>query len=103
MKELSLKKGVKAIGWTPKVVYSVYCNDDLNTLPVGILSDMKLHLQTIIDSKNGIDNKLKIQDEDYLSVKDFKGDEILHIEYDYTVAGIVDQVVKLVKYINERS
>jgi hypothetical protein len=37
--------------WTPEAVYKVYCNDDLNTLPTGILEDMLNHLSNALDTK----------------------------------------------------
>jgi len=39
-----------SVEWTPEVVYSVYCNDDLETLPIGILNDMKLHIENTINN-----------------------------------------------------
>jgi hypothetical protein len=52
MKEFKLKNMDKnVVPWTPEVVYDVYCNDNLEELPVKILEEMKEHLQNIIDKK----------------------------------------------------
>lgn len=45
--------------------------------------------------------KLIIENEDCLSISNDKGEEILHVEYDYTMADTADEVVKLVEYINK--
>ncbi len=41
----------KSNGWTPDVVYKVYCNDDLKTLPFSILEDMKFYIDQVILEK----------------------------------------------------
>ena len=40
--------------WPNDVVYNIYCNDDLTTLPVKILEQMRDHLQSIIDAKQEV-------------------------------------------------
>lgn len=42
---------VKSVEWTKDVVYNVYCNDDLTTLPISILEDMRDYIIEIIDNK----------------------------------------------------
>lgn len=39
------------VPWTPDVVYAVYRNDTLEELPIGILEEMKLHIENVIKSK----------------------------------------------------
>lgn len=41
----------ESVAWTKDVVYKVYCNDDLNELPLGILNDMKEYIEEIIKIK----------------------------------------------------
>lgn len=41
----------RTVEWTPEIVYKVYCKDDLNTLPVSILEDMKKYVEAIILDK----------------------------------------------------
>jgi hypothetical protein len=41
----------QSIEWTPEVVYKVYCKDDLNTLPLPILENMKQYLESVISNK----------------------------------------------------
>lgn len=37
--------------WSNEVVYHIYRNDDLETLPVGILEQMANHIQPVIENK----------------------------------------------------
>jgi len=37
--------------WTIEIVYRMYCNDNLETLPIKILEQMVEYIQQIIDSK----------------------------------------------------
>ena len=41
----------KSVPWTNDVVYKVYCNDNLETLPVKILQQMACHISNIISEK----------------------------------------------------
>lgn len=41
----------KSMPWTNDVVYKVYCNDELETLPVKILQKMACHISSIISDK----------------------------------------------------
>ncbi|WP_195966789.1 hypothetical protein [Clostridium sp. 1001283B150210_160208_E6] len=50
MKEIKQKSC--SIGWTDEVVYTVFCNDDLKTLSMGILKQMRNHIDSIIEIKN---------------------------------------------------
>lgn len=45
---------VESVDWTKDVVYKVYCNYDLNTLPIPILEDMKDYIEEIIRRKQVI-------------------------------------------------
>lgn len=47
----SEKHKSESVEWTPDVVFNVYRNDDLNTLPIGILEDMKIYIDSIIKNK----------------------------------------------------
>lgn len=38
--------------WTDDTVFTVFCNDDLKTLPMGILKQMRNHIDSIIEIKN---------------------------------------------------
>lgn len=40
-----------SVGWTKDIIYMVYCNDDLNELPISILEDMRDYITEIIDNK----------------------------------------------------
>lgn len=40
--------------WTKETVFKVYCNDDLNKLPLKILKQMRSYLDNIIDNKEEI-------------------------------------------------
>ena len=41
----------KSVEWTKDVAYSVFCNDDLNELPLHILEDMRDYIMEIINTK----------------------------------------------------
>lgn len=45
------KHKYKSQPWTKEVVFKVYCNDDLNKLPLEILKQMRSYLDTIIENK----------------------------------------------------
>jgi len=45
---------------------------------------------------------LRIDDLDYFRVIDENNNKIIHIEYDYDMADILEQVTKLVEYINNK-
>lgn len=60
LKEKALQQLVKpvtdqpplfATAWLNEVVYTVFSQDDLETLPLPILEQMKQHLQSVIDQK----------------------------------------------------
>lgn len=42
---------IKTTEWTDKVVYEVYCNDNLEELPIGILEQMNSCIGSVIESK----------------------------------------------------
>ena len=48
------KHKYKSQPWTKEVVFKVYCNDDLNKLPLEILKQMRSYLDNIIDNKEEI-------------------------------------------------
>lgn len=45
------EKNINSAPWTNEVVYGVYCNDDLENLPIHILEQMRDHIEEIIKSK----------------------------------------------------
>lgn len=45
---------IKSVEWSKDVVYKVYCNDNLNELPISILEDMRDYIIEIINYKNNI-------------------------------------------------
>jgi len=45
---------IKSVEWSKDVVYKVYCNDNLNELPISILEDMRDYIIEIINDKKNI-------------------------------------------------
>lgn len=43
--------------WPNKVVFQIYCNDDLKTLPIAILEQMRQYLEELIADKEKINEK----------------------------------------------
>lgn len=76
--EKVFKRGQKVVEWNDAVVYKTYCNDNLETLPVEILKQMKRHIQDVIDHKQSSLMNLPIGTRFYVVNGCWKGRIVLY-------------------------